>query len=46
MTNRLALILLFTLALGIGLDLATGAGAARFLLRRLIDLVEYLSFWR
>ncbi|MFC0279786.1 hypothetical protein ACFOHK_10285 [Falsigemmobacter intermedius] len=46
MTNRLALILLAVIAAGILLDSLLGTGLTRGVLRRLVDLVEWLIFWR
>jgi len=45
-TNRLALILLALITAGIAADLLAGTGLTRGLLRRLVALVEWLTFWR
>jgi hypothetical protein len=47
MTDRIALGLGITVLALIAADLVLNGGTALlFLLRRLFDLVEYLSFWR
>ena len=47
MTDRLAIILGAIVALLIAADLfANGGGVLLFLARKLLDLMEYLIFWR
>ncbi len=47
MTDRLAIILGAILALLIATDLfANGGGVLLFLARKMLDLMEYLIFWR
>ncbi len=47
MTDRLAIILGAIVALLIAADLfANGGGVLLFLARKLLDLTEYLIFWR
>jgi len=47
MTNRLALTIFALIVVAILADQALNGGAAGvFLMRKFIDLVEYLSFWR
>ncbi len=47
MSDRTALILFGAIVLLIGLDYAFNGGAAdMFMLRKLTDFIEYLSFWR
>ncbi|HEX9858489.1 MAG TPA: hypothetical protein VGA75_09045 [Paracoccaceae bacterium] len=47
MTDRISLILGAVILGAIALDIfANGGNAMLFLLRKLADLLEYLSFWR
>ncbi len=47
MTNTIALYLGAALALAIGADLLANEGAAlMFTLRKFVDLVEWVAFWR
>ena len=47
MPNRLALILCGLVALAVLSDQVLNGGAAGlFLMRKFVDLVDYLSFWR
>ncbi|MEM9854130.1 MAG: glyceraldehyde-3-phosphate dehydrogenase [Pseudomonadota bacterium] len=47
MTNRLALILVALLIGAYFIDSALNEGAATlFLIRRLVDLFEWMAFWR
>lgn len=47
MTDRLAIILGAIVALLIAADLfANGGGGLLFLARKMLDLMEYLIFWR
>ena len=47
MPNRLALILCGLVALAVLADQVLNGGAAGlFLMRKFVDLVDYLSFWR
>lgn len=47
MTDRIALGLGFAVLLAIGLDVALNdSSALLFLMRKFVDLLEYLSFWR
>lgn len=47
MTNRLAIVLAILIASLMTLDLAMNNGAALFfLVRKVIDLIDYLEFWR
>jgi len=46
MTNTTSLWLAIFIAAAITVDLYFDLGGAIFLLRKLIDLIEWLSFWR
>lgn len=47
MTNRLAIILGVLILLAVGVDIARNDSAGLvFVLRKLLDLIEYLAFWR
>ena len=47
MPNRLALTLGALIVAGVLADLVLNGGAAGlFLMRKFVDMVEYLSFWR
>ncbi len=47
MTNRIALFLGICLAVAIAADvLLNGGTALMFLLRKFVDLVEWVAFWR
>lgn len=46
MTNRLAIILLALILGALAVDQGLGLGGTRFMARRLIDLIEWLAFWR
>lgn len=47
MNNRIALILALVIVASIVLDLALNEGEALlFLLRKMVDLVDYAAFWR
>ena len=47
MTDRLAIVLGVLIALLIAADLlANGGGVLVFLARKMLDLMEYLIFWR
>jgi len=47
MTNRLALTIFALIVVAVLADQALNGGAAGvFLMRKFIDMVEYLSFWR
>ncbi|MGZ9810052.1 hypothetical protein ACXN5S_06270 [Pseudoroseicyclus sp. H15] len=46
MSTRLALALALLIALLIALDLWQGWGATLFVLRKFVDLVHALAFWR
>ena len=47
MTNRIALLLLFALAaLFVADHFWLGLDLPRFLGRKLLDLIEYIAFWR
>jgi hypothetical protein len=46
-TNRLALILAILIIMAVAADLLLNHGAALlFLLRKFVDMVEWLAFWR
>jgi hypothetical protein len=44
-TNRIALVLAFTLAALIAADLALGTGGLLFLARRFLELLDWIAFW-
>ena len=46
MTNRLAIVLGALLLIGIALNFYLGWELHIFLGRKLLDLIEYLAFWR
>ena len=46
MTNTLAVVLAGLILVALVLDYALGTGAALFLARRFLDLVEWMAFWR
>ncbi|MFC3180415.1 hypothetical protein [Cypionkella sinensis] len=47
MTDRIALVLALLIAAAIGADVVLNSGAASvFLLRKLLDLVQYVMIWR
>ena len=47
MTNRLAIVLAILIAALMILDLTMNNGAALFfLVRKVVDLIDYLVFWR
>lgn len=47
MTNRIAIILGVLILLATGYDIALNDSAGVvFVMRKLIDLIEYLAFWR
>jgi hypothetical protein len=46
MTDRIALSLALVLLLLLGADLATGSGAALFLAREFVGLLDLLAVWR
>jgi hypothetical protein len=47
MTNRTAFILAVIIVVLIGLDITLdGSKALTFLLRKLVDAIDYLAFWR
>ena len=46
MTNAISLWLAFFIAAAVGIDLYFDLGGALYLLRKLLDLIEWLSFWR
>ena len=47
MTNRIAVVLVLLIAAGITYDLVQNDGSALlFLARKLMELIEYLAFWR
>jgi hypothetical protein len=47
LTNSIALFLGICLALAIGADVLANDGAALvFLMRKFVDLVEWVAFWR
>lgn len=47
MSNRNALVLAVVIVAAIGLDIVLNdTKALTFLLRKLVDAVEYLAFWR
>lgn len=47
MSNRTALILGMIIVLAIFLDvLFNGSSASTFLLRKLVDAIDYVAFWR
>ena len=47
MTNQIALYLAALLALAIGADLIFNGGVAdMFMMRKFVDLVEWVAFWR
>ncbi|MDH2326391.1 hypothetical protein QCN27_05895 [Cereibacter sp. SYSU M97828] len=46
MTNRIALILAAILVVAICVDLALGWGGTMFAMRKMLDLIDYVMFWR
>ncbi|GLS87785.1 hypothetical protein GCM10010873_27590 [Cypionkella aquatica] len=47
MTDRIALVLALLIAAAIGVDVVFNGGVAcLFLLRKLLDLVQYVMIWR
>ncbi|QUS35736.1 hypothetical protein [Falsirhodobacter algicola] len=46
MTDRIAFGLAAIIFVAVGLDLAFGWGGSVFLLRRFLDLVRWVAFWR
>jgi Na+/melibiose symporter-like transporter len=46
MTNAISLWLAIFIAAAVGIDIFFDLGGAVFLLRKLLDLIEWLSFWR
>ncbi|MDZ7709802.1 MAG: hypothetical protein U5K36_06790 [Roseovarius sp.] len=47
MTNRIAAVLVLLIAAGLAYDvLRNDAAGVLFLARKLMDLIEYLAFWR
>ena len=47
MTDRIALVLALLIAAAIGADVVLNGGAASmFLLRKMLDLVQYVMIWR
>lgn len=47
MTNRIAIVLVLLIAAGLAYDvLRNDHGGMVFLVRKLMDLIEYLAFWR
>lgn len=45
MTDRIALVLFLTVVGAIGLDLYQGWGATLFVLKKGVDLIEWIKFW-
>jgi hypothetical protein len=46
MTNRIAILLLAVIALAVMIDGLLGWGGTVFLLRKLLDLIQAMAFWR
>ncbi|MDH3264359.1 MAG: hypothetical protein OEM24_10200 [Paracoccaceae bacterium] len=45
MTDRIALVLILIIIGAIGLDLYQGWGATLFVLKKGVDLIEWIKFW-
>jgi hypothetical protein len=45
MTDRIALVLFLIVLGAIGLDLHQGWGATVFMLKKGVDLIEWIKFW-
>jgi hypothetical protein len=46
MTNRIAFGIVLLVIAVLALDYTLGLGLGLFLARRLLDLIQYLAFWR